>query len=951
MLRTRTTYLLGIIAALSIASCSDDIFPTAATAGSEEGITFTMHTMELEQSILSGATRAYTAADFDATTTTFNETGGTTASKTSSLIPHLSSLSLQSLPYPAIGEHSTGTTATTRTAASGIASTDDFHDDISLWGHINDGTTLIEEQTLTRANYWRSGVRWPFEKTGTMLFHAIAPASSEVEGLTINSASYSALTLHYIVDEDRTNHRDLLYGTSAAVSIDTKTIKTDEDEQTYPEGNLNVDLSFRHILSAVRIAQGKLPEGWIITGVRIKGVKNEGSYDGSAWSSVTGNAEIPVIESESQTDGGITTWTSTIGSTHTSTAYSPGTNVFIDGGALFMMPQTLDGATLEADILIGTSNGTGGYTYEEKPHTITAALTGTWQSGFQYIYKITVGEISTDEYQIFGNNINYKHDTQAATQQLKVTSYRKFIDYSSSASGSSIDYNAYSAATGDDQTNLATRINAHAVKWKVEGVYSDASCETPDNPEWLTFQNSSAVTVSAVGMIWDGGLNQQKIKAAFSPQAYTNSYNHTETLKDNRTSSTSGGANVIHYGTHGIDLSKVNSNLVAYTSSETANCYIVNRAGQFCFPMVEGNTNTEVTGVDHVGILWQSSTSPALISIVSTISKGVLSSPYDNSTDYISFNINNADIQQGNALIAAYNSSDKILWTWHIWVTDQVLQNDNINDGKTRNSITLTNASGAGYDVMPVPLGWVETDAAYGIYSHRSAYLKLQQVDNDGDAIGSSAVVHIEQHAAQDLETGTCPFYQWGRFTPLPSDSSVTSKDITTVTEAVTYSRNSVRISGENYWFNTADNRWGGDATGTATTKSKYDPSPIGYKVAPSSVFTGLTRARVETNKSDYGAIFYTNDNSDDTQTIYIPNTGYWNCAQTEGTKAGKMNPSKGCFWTSDYDSAQHTKGYSLYIDPASGLVNESVAESNHIKFTDQHNNIDGLAVWPMKEE
>lgn len=70
--------------------------------------------------------------------------------------------------------------------------------------------------------------------------------------------------------------------------------------------------------------------------------------------------------------------------------------------------------------------------------------------------------------------------------------------------------------------------------------------------------------------------------------------------------------------------------------------------------------------------------------------------------------------KEGNALIAAYNSSDKIIWSWHIWVT----QNDPGNIG---NAVVYTtydwNATGINsdnrvprYAIMPCNLGALDID-------------------------------------------------------------------------------------------------------------------------------------------------------------------------------------------------------------------------------------------------
>ena len=96
----------------------------------------------------------------------------------------------------------------------------------------------------------------------------------------------------------------------------------------------------------------------------------------------------------------------------------------------------------------------------------------------------------------------------------------------------------------------------------------------------------------------------------------------------------------------------------------TANSYIVPEYGVYCFPAVKGNSNETVGAVDVVEILWESfgtSEMPAAGSLLESAS-------YEDGNIYISTASN---YREGNALVAAKDASGKILWSWHIWLTDQ----------------------------------------------------------------------------------------------------------------------------------------------------------------------------------------------------------------------------------------------------------------------------------------
>jgi predicted nucleic acid-binding Zn-ribbon protein len=102
---------------------------------------------------------------------------------------------------------------------------------------------------------------------------------------------------------------------------------------------------------------------------------------------------------------------------------------------------------------------------------------------------------------------------------------------------------------------------------------------------------------------------------------------------------------------------------------ESANCYLVQAAGDYEFKAVQGNTfkigdsgktGTSVGTVASADVLWESfgtSIAPK---------KGELIASTTYSDGYIQFSIP-ADFKQGNAVIAAKDASGTILWSWHIW--------------------------------------------------------------------------------------------------------------------------------------------------------------------------------------------------------------------------------------------------------------------------------------------
>ncbi len=64
----------------------------------------------------------------------------------------------------------------------------------------------------------------------------------------------------------------------------------------------------------------------------------------------------------------------------------------------------------------------------------------------------------------------------------------------------------------------------------------------------------------------------------------------------------------------------------------------------------------------------------------------------------ISFKVDKENIRQGNALIAIKDSQNTILWSWHIWITDENIYH----------TIKVTNHQNVSHDLMPIHLGWCE---------------------------------------------------------------------------------------------------------------------------------------------------------------------------------------------------------------------------------------------------
>ena len=288
-----------------------------------------------------------------------------------------------------------------------------------------------------------------------------------------------------------------------------------------------------------------------------------------------------------------------------------------------------------------------------------------------------------------------------------------------------------------------------------------------------------------------------------------------------------------------IDLSMVDNAGNARATMTTANCYLIHEAGIYKLPLVYGNAikndevNTEAfnpTGTSSSTFLkpflnhnGDGITGPWITKSGSGINAGMgltaasaellwqdasgLISAVSVGGDYLKFTV--GTFTSGNAVIAVKDGGGTILWSWHIWATEDDLSNT-----------TVVATGSHSYTVARVNLGWVPTGG--------------------------------------DGKQGYCPYYQWGRKDPfIPCNGTIngnTNKTVYNISGAtvtgITNSQTSVAIANNiknptTHYYNSSNygpcnttyyNMWDAQnaTTGnitTATKKTVYDPCPPGFCV------------------------------------------------------------------------------------------------------------------------
>ena len=284
-------------------------------------------------------------------------------------------------------------------------------------------------------------------------------------------------------------------------------------------------------------------------------------------------------------------------------------------------------------------------------------------------------------------------------------------------------------------------------------------------------------------------------------------------------------------------------------------------------------------------------------------------------------------------------SDYETLWTWHIWVTDEVYKNNGTvskNDGITvtgdipidqtypsYNTTTsskiarLTTDAGVKIaDIMPVNLGWVPDADTWNVYEPREVWVEVQQVDANNAGGHNTIHLKIRQEARPELVKGTSTIYQWGSPIAHPMSTPPTGSDMT--------------------W-----GRWGGGSANTAywatSGKTLYDPCPPGFQLPAGNIFTGfsLTGENITSTSSganlniwansgseksadlNWGAYVYTKAHSGSIADadrygpmVYIPASGYWS------SRSDSNFESTAFFWTGGYSGSN---GVNVRLRPQKG--------------------------------
>ena len=327
------------------------------------------------------------------------------------------------------------------------------------------------------------------------------------------------------------------------------------------------------------------------------------------------------------------------------------------------------------------------------------------------------------------------------------------------------------------------------------------------------------------------------------------------------------------------DISNSESEPVNLSAEGYANCYVASDSGSYIFVPTKGNSSEAVGEIGSVAVLWESYETDA------TPVAGTLIRNLKYNDGNISFMIPEP-FKEGNAVIAAKTKNGRILWSWHIWITDKPRK------------VVYNNNAGAMMERNLGATGW---------------------------------------QAGQPGSLGL--MYQWGRKDPFPGSASISSNTLamSSATWPEKVSSNSMTgtinyvienpmtfvtsNSNNNDWYYTGtretDNtRW----TDSSNEKSVYDPCPQGWRV-PDGGYDG-----VWAKAAGSGSYFYDypydhtgegmnfSNKFSSAGNVWYPASGYisYNNAALSGVG------TYGCYWTA---TSYGYSAYCLYFNDSGSVV------------------------------
>ena len=304
------------------------------------------------------------------------------------------------------------------------------------------------------------------------------------------------------------------------------------------------------------------------------------------------------------------------------------------------------------------------------------------------------------------------------------------------------------------------------------------------------------------------------------------------------------------------------------SANGTANSYIVSETGKYKFSTVKGNSSESVGAVASAEVLWETfgtDVTPNVGDLVKNVS-------YKDSevTFYTA-----ETFREGNAVIAAKDASGNILWSWHIWLTDEPEEQVYYNNAGTMMDRNLGATSATPGDVGALGLlyQWGRKDPFFGSSSISSGSVAKSTITWPSAVSTSSSKGTVSYVTANPTTFVKAP--------DSPYDWHYSSRD--------------------NTLWTTSDK-----------AKSIYDPCPAGWRV-PAGGSNGVwSKAMKSSNSSSYSD---TNEGINfsglfgSAPTIWYPASGYRSYSNGNLKDVGNL----GRYWSGSPSTTTDNAFYMLF--------------------------------------
>lgn len=453
------------------------------------------------------------------------------------------------------------------------------------------------------------------------------------------------------------------------------------------------------------------------------------------------------------------------------------------------------------------------------------------------------------------------------------------FEYTFSANNPTLTYNGTSSSgsvTSYKSNDGGT--NKTPVPWFVEGYYATLEDAEAGQNKLSAFDTTGPLSSAIADASAPSAASTSVIISYYAATATTLGNYIDDNIKNSTFGAKSSSSRYINLANP--------ANLASDTESDTivesANCYIVNGPGYYRIPLMMGNgyytddyynykgaaisTNAYLKNqggtLTSAVVIWEDV--DGLIDGASSINNWVI--PNSINGDWLKFHIAKDKIKQGNAIIAVKDGDGKVMWSYHIWVTDYVPANYVAVLGGSSVDITYTNSQSKIYQVPPYDLGMVVsgTSTNTSFYLESTINVRLGQGTSDNPT-GKYAVMEIKRPKHEgtigttDTQTGHCVYYQWGRKDPLQGNYTTygegkgmhggasTTNNNMRIIEYNILNPNDYNSAVSSFSLNTVWDPTQTPKTGTTNNRTKdkvitktiYDPSPAGYHIPPYSALSG----------------------------------------------------------------------------------------------------------------